>query len=135
MEESDCPKSSGAHGSFFVLDNPGDPNFNQLLGINDGHVIVGYFGDGTAIPNNGYVLVPKNHYSVENFTNLPSGDFACSECHSRMESDMSKISSVFYRARIASQWSFMEAGRTRMYRAAQNQAIVVAIRKIRTRNH
>ena len=22
--------------SFFVLDNPGDPNFNQLLGINDG---------------------------------------------------------------------------------------------------
>jgi hypothetical protein len=62
--------------SFFVLDNPGDPNFNQLLGINDGRVIVGYFGDGTIIPNNGYVLVPKNHYSVENFTNLPSPDFA-----------------------------------------------------------
>jgi hypothetical protein len=62
--------------SFFVLDNPGDPNFNQLLGINDRQVIVGYFGDGTVIPNNGYVLVPKNHYSVENFTNLPSPDFA-----------------------------------------------------------
>ena len=59
-----------------TLDNPGDPNFNQLLGINDDGVIVGYFGDGTKIPNNGYVLVPKNHYSVENFTNLPSGDFA-----------------------------------------------------------
>jgi hypothetical protein len=43
-------QSSGSHGSFLVLDNPGDPNFNQLLGINDGHVIVGYFGDGTAIP-------------------------------------------------------------------------------------
>ena len=74
-----CP-SSGADGtdpqSFFVLNNPGDPNFNQLLGINDGRVIVGYFGDGTIIPNNGYVLVPNNHYSVENFTNLPSGDFA-----------------------------------------------------------
>jgi hypothetical protein len=69
-------QSSGADGSFFVLDNPGDPNFNQLLGINDGRVIVGYFGDGTVIPNNGYVLVPRNHYSVENFTNLPSGDFA-----------------------------------------------------------
>ena len=73
-------QSSGADGtdpeSFFVLDNPGDPNFNQLLGINDGRVIVGYFGDGTVIPNNGYVLVPKNHYSVENFTNLPSPDFA-----------------------------------------------------------
>lgn len=62
--------------NFFVLDNPGDLNFNQLLGINDGRVIVGYFGDGTIIPNNGYVLVPKNHYSVENFTNLPSPDFA-----------------------------------------------------------
>jgi probable HAF family extracellular repeat protein len=62
--------------SFFVLDNPGDPNFNQLLGINDGRVIVGYFGDGTVVANNGYVLVPPNHYSVENFTNLPSGDTA-----------------------------------------------------------
>ena len=62
--------------SFFVLNNPGDPAFNQLLGINDGRVIVGYFGDGTIIANNGYVLVPKNHYSVENFTNLPSPDFA-----------------------------------------------------------
>jgi hypothetical protein len=31
--------SSGADGtdpqSFFVLNNPGDPNFNQLLGVND----------------------------------------------------------------------------------------------------
>jgi hypothetical protein len=62
--------------NFFVLDNPGDLNFNQLLGINGGRVIVGYFGDGTVVPNNGYVLVPKNHYSVENFTALPSGDFA-----------------------------------------------------------
>ncbi len=60
------PAVASAH-SFFVLDNPGDPNFNQLLGINDGRVIVGYFGDGTTIPNNGYVLVPPNHYSVENF--------------------------------------------------------------------
>jgi hypothetical protein len=73
-------QSSGAdvtaRQSFFVLNNPGDPNFNQLLGINDGRVIVGYFGDGTVVANNGYVLVPSNHYSVENFTNLPSGDFA-----------------------------------------------------------
>jgi probable HAF family extracellular repeat protein len=68
---------AGTNGSgFSVLDNPGDPNFNQLLGINDGRIIVGYFGDGTIVPNNGYVLVPQNHYSVENFINLPSGDFA-----------------------------------------------------------
>jgi hypothetical protein len=65
-----------AQQGFFVLDNPGDPNFNQLLGINNGGIIVGYFGDGTIIANNGYVLVPRNHYSVENFTNLPAGDFA-----------------------------------------------------------
>jgi probable HAF family extracellular repeat protein len=73
-------QSSGTAGTsepgFSVLDNPGDLNFNQLLGINNGRIIVGYFGDGTVVPNNGYVLVPPNHYSVENFTNLPSGDFA-----------------------------------------------------------
>lgn len=65
-----------SHEHFFVLDNPGDPSFNQLLGISDERIIVGYFGDGTIIANNGYVLVPPNHYSLENFTNLPSGDFA-----------------------------------------------------------
>jgi len=63
-------------GTQLELDNPGDPNFNQLLGINDAGVIVGYFGDGTVVPNNGYVLVPKNHYAVENFTQLPAGDKA-----------------------------------------------------------
>jgi probable HAF family extracellular repeat protein len=62
--------------NFQVLDNPGDPHFNQLLGINDSRIIVGYFGDGTAVPNNGYLLIPRNHYSVENFTNLPKGDKA-----------------------------------------------------------
>lgn len=67
---------STSNPHFFVLDNPGDPNFNQLLGINNAHVIVGYFGDGTVVPNNGYVLVPKNHYAPDNFTHLPSGDFA-----------------------------------------------------------
>ena len=63
-------------GTNYELDNPGDPNFNQLLGVNNGRVIVGYFGDSVVVANNGYVLVPKNHYSKENFTNLPSGDFA-----------------------------------------------------------
>jgi hypothetical protein len=73
-------QSSGTAGTsepgFSVLDNPGDLNFNQLLGINNGRIIVGYFGDGTVVPNNGYVLVPPNHYSVENFINLLAGDFA-----------------------------------------------------------
>ncbi len=68
--------AGAASGDFVVLDNPGDPNFNQLLGINDARIIVGYFGDGTVVANNGYVLVPRNHYSVENFTRLPAGDSA-----------------------------------------------------------
>jgi probable HAF family extracellular repeat protein len=70
------PAVAAAAGTQFELDNPGDPNFNQLLGINDAGVIVGYFGDGSVVPNNGYVLVPKNHYAVENFTHLPAGDKA-----------------------------------------------------------
>jgi hypothetical protein len=57
-----------------------------LLGINGGNVIVGYFGDGMAVHNNGYVLVPANHYSIDNFTNVagcnspPSTPFPPSPC-------------------------------------------------------
>jgi hypothetical protein len=32
--------------TFTTLDNPGDPTFNQLTGINDKRTIVGYFGSG-----------------------------------------------------------------------------------------
>src|SRR4029077_3703702 len=79
-------QSSGAqvtaNQTFFVLNNPNDPMFNQLLGINNGNVIVGYFGDGMAIANNGYVLVPPNHYSADltliNFT-LPNGGNTASQ--------------------------------------------------------
>jgi hypothetical protein len=62
--------------TFIVLDNNADLNFNQLLGINEKRVIVGYYGDGAVVANNGYVLVPKNHYAADNFTNLPAGDKA-----------------------------------------------------------
>jgi probable HAF family extracellular repeat protein len=61
---------------FLTLDNHGDLNFNQLLGINNKRIIAGYFGDGAVVPNNGYVLVPKNHYAPDNFTHLPAGDTA-----------------------------------------------------------
>src|SRR5580698_7417368 len=54
-----------------TLDNPGDLNFNQLLGMNDNKIIVGYFGDGTVVPNNGYALVPYNRYAVQNFNSTP----------------------------------------------------------------
>jgi hypothetical protein len=63
------PSRAGDDQRFFVLDNPGDANFNQLLGINDAQVIVGYFGDGAVVANNGYVLVPRNHYAPENVAN------------------------------------------------------------------
>jgi hypothetical protein len=53
-----------------VLNNPNDTMFNQLLGINNGNVIVGYLGDGNLVHNNGYVLVPETHYSIDNFTNV-----------------------------------------------------------------
>jgi hypothetical protein len=67
---SDTP--IGGAPSFFKLNNsPGDANFNQLLGINGNKIIVGYFGDGTVVVNNGYVLVPNTHYSVENFAGTP----------------------------------------------------------------
>lgn len=52
--------SSGTRGnaySFRTLDNPADPTFNQLLGVNNRDVIAGYFGSGAAgHPNKGYVL-------------------------------------------------------------------------------
>ena len=62
--------------SFTTLNNSNDPTFNQLLGINDHHVIAGYFGSGAAgHPNKGYYLVPSDGsqsynqlgYRVENF--------------------------------------------------------------------
>jgi hypothetical protein len=76
-------QASGAQAgdpqTFFVLNNPTDMMFNQLLGINNGNVIVGYFGDGMGVANQGYVLVPANHYSTENFANLPTGGITASQ--------------------------------------------------------
>jgi hypothetical protein len=55
--------------SFQTLDNPTDPTFNQLLGINDSASIVGYFGSGVAgHPNKGYkIQKPYTTYQNENF--------------------------------------------------------------------
>ena len=45
--------------TFATLDNPSDPTFNQLLGINNKGVIAGYFGSGGAgHPNQGYTIAP-----------------------------------------------------------------------------
>ncbi len=54
--------------SFQTINNPGDPNFNQLLGINNEGTIAGYFGDGMGIvPNNGYTWTKAGGFVAENF--------------------------------------------------------------------
>jgi len=51
--------SAFAGVTFTTIDNPADPTFNQLLGINDAGVISGYFGSGAAgHPNQGYTIAP-----------------------------------------------------------------------------
>jgi hypothetical protein len=48
-----------ASPAFTTIDNPGDPTFNQLLGITNSGVISGYFGSGMAgHPNQGYTITP-----------------------------------------------------------------------------
>ncbi|MGD0631171.1 MAG: hypothetical protein ABR987_17725 [Terracidiphilus sp.] len=61
--------ASASSYSFQTLNNSGDPNFNQLLGVNSlaSPTITGYFGDGTTVPNNGYTLVPPGSYTAENY--------------------------------------------------------------------
>jgi hypothetical protein len=53
--------------TFQTVIDPADPNFTQLLGVNNSGVIAGYFGDGAAVFNNGFTLVPPNSYTPENF--------------------------------------------------------------------
>jgi hypothetical protein len=54
--------------NFQTLDNPADPTFNQLLGVNNTTTISGYFGVGSDMhPNQGYTLVPPSTYTNENF--------------------------------------------------------------------
>jgi uncharacterized membrane protein len=48
--------------------NPGDPAFDQLLGINNAGTIAGYYGDGTLVLNNGFTTVPPyTAFTAENF--------------------------------------------------------------------
>jgi uncharacterized membrane protein len=63
-----APINASANYSFTTLDNPADPTFNQLLGINDFGVIAGYFGNGfpaATHPSKGYLVAP---YSGASFT-------------------------------------------------------------------
>jgi hypothetical protein len=57
----------GGSYTFETITNPADPNFTQLLGINNSSVIAGYFGDGAVVPNNGFTLVLPGTFTPENF--------------------------------------------------------------------
>jgi hypothetical protein len=67
---SPAPAAGGGY-SFATLNNLADPTFNQLLGINNGGLIAGYFGSGaTGHPNKGYLLsrpYGQGSYQNENF--------------------------------------------------------------------
>jgi hypothetical protein len=54
--------------TFTTIDNPADPTFNQLLGINSSGVISGYFGSGApGHPNQGYTIAsPYTEFVPEN---------------------------------------------------------------------
>ena len=55
--------------TFQNIINPGDPTFNQALGINNSGVVAGYFGSGAAgHPNQGYTTpAPYTSFTSENF--------------------------------------------------------------------
>ena len=53
--------------NFVSVASPGDPAFTQLLGINNSSLIAGYYGDGTAIANNGFTLTLPSSYTSENY--------------------------------------------------------------------
>jgi hypothetical protein len=56
--------------AFTTIDNPGDPTFNQLLGITNAGVISGYFGSGAAgHPNQAYLIAPP--YTKFDPANVP----------------------------------------------------------------
>jgi hypothetical protein len=65
------PPDGSGNFAYRTIDNHRDPTFNQLLGINNSGLIVGYFGSGAAgHPNKGYMLrSPHNQgdFSAENF--------------------------------------------------------------------
>src|ERR1700675_1323118 len=54
--------------SLTTVSDPSDPTFTQLVGINGGGTIAGYFGSGAAgHPNQGFVLTLPNNFVSQNF--------------------------------------------------------------------
>ena len=58
--------NGAANYNFTTLDYPGLSNFNELLGINNGGRVVGYYGSGApSDPSSGYLIYPP--YNAKNF--------------------------------------------------------------------
>ena len=53
--------------SFQTVISPADPNYTQLLGINNASTITDDSGDGINLPNEGFTLVLPNVFASENF--------------------------------------------------------------------
>ncbi len=64
-----APAARAGAYSFRIIDNPADPTFNQLLGINNAGTIAGYYGSGAAgHPNKGYTIsAPYTSFTAENY--------------------------------------------------------------------
>jgi hypothetical protein len=68
--DSPSPDAATARYSFHKVASPQDPTFTQLLGINSGNTIAGYFGSGAAgHPNKGFTLSLPANYRSENYPN------------------------------------------------------------------
>jgi hypothetical protein len=53
---------------FHTFDNPADPTFNNLLGINNKGLIAGFYGSGAAgHPNQGYLLTTSDMFTSGTF--------------------------------------------------------------------
>jgi hypothetical protein len=60
------PNSGSSGFTFQTIDDQTDPSFNEILGINDGGKLAGFYGSGSASdPSEGYIVVPP--YQQNNF--------------------------------------------------------------------
>jgi hypothetical protein len=63
-----APVAQAGPYTFQTLDKSTDPTFNELLGVNNAGLLVGFYGSGSALnPNKGYSLASP--YGQANYTN------------------------------------------------------------------
>jgi hypothetical protein len=66
--ETAIMKSPPATFNFQTIDNPADPTFNNLMGIDNKGLIAGFYGSGDpGHPNQGYLLTLPNTFTAVDF--------------------------------------------------------------------